>query len=82
MKDVIERLERLLGETTEFDGHERDLKALLSYTKQCEEALREIADEKPPSESMKGPLAVRIAKELTRRIEIAQKALSLIQHGE
>lgn len=46
------------------------------------EAFRVLADETSPFDELKMPLQVKIAKDLTRRIEIAAEALALLTSGE
>lgn len=88
MKEVIERLEADLDFT---DGrtvivNRSDLKALLSYTKQCEEALRPFSDAANKLGDAWNPWEVRWNEAEgivdVGHLRAARQALSLIQQGE
>lgn len=95
MKDVIERLEQELdsGFAVTMDSGSRyrifseaDLKALLSYTKQCEEALRPFSDAANKLGDAWNPWEVRWNEAEgivdVGHLRAARQALSLIQQGE
>lgn len=85
--ELAERLESRAINVEQLDVGERlinELRQAAAYIRSSEEekgrmreALREIADDASPWDEMNAPLAVRIAKDHTRRIEIAREALSL-----
>lgn len=87
MKDVIERLEADATALLQV-GEGRmgaDLKALLSYTKQCEEALRPFADLYLQHDKDGHPEDDRCAwgfNDVDLTWGAFRKALSLIQQGE
>lgn len=73
---VDKRVKTLGGvETKDMQGVIEHLDAMIAANKKLLSAIEQIADPASPFDKTGEPLQVRIAKDLTRRIEIAQGAL-------
>lgn len=62
-------------DTKDLDAMNEHLRHMISVNRKLLSAIEEIANESSPFDGSGEPLGVRIAKDLTRRIEIAKAAL-------
>lgn len=61
--------------TDDMEGLVSNLETMIAVNKKLLSAVSAIADESSPFDKTGEPLQVRVAKDLTRRIEIAKSAL-------